>query len=141
MTKEQLKKKIHDVLSKGFFDDPEDAVGISDGPGDSVSLFVVSRKFDGRRLKEKNDLIWTQLTDRLGTDEWSRVSLSIGAGPEEIRKHSQPDEEFGEIMEHLQPEQDIEKIRKHLHGSADPCARISESVQSEHSGRSRLPVS
>ncbi len=31
MTKEQLKKKIYDVLRKGYFDGSDDAVDVSDG--------------------------------------------------------------------------------------------------------------
>ncbi len=85
MTKELLKKKIYDVLRKGYFDGSDDAVDVSDGPEDSIHLVIVSRKFDGRRLKEKNDLIWSQLMQYLAADEWGRVSLSIGASPEEIK--------------------------------------------------------
>lgn len=85
MTKEQLKKKIYDVLKKGDFDGPDDAIDLSDGPEDSIHLVIVSRKFDGRRLKEKNDMIWSQLLQFLTADEWGKVSLSIGASPEEIK--------------------------------------------------------
>ncbi|MDM8522002.1 hypothetical protein QUF80_01420 [Desulfococcaceae bacterium HSG8] len=85
MTKEHLKKKIYEVLRKGYFDGPDDAVDVSDGPGDSVHLVIVSRKFDRRRLKEKNDLIWSQLIHYLAADEWGKVSLSVGASPEEIK--------------------------------------------------------
>ena len=85
MTKEQLKKKIYDVLRKGYFDGPDDAVDVSDGPEDSIHLIIVSRKFDGRRLKEKNDLIWSQLMQFLAADEWGKVSLSVGASQEEIK--------------------------------------------------------
>lgn len=85
MTKELLKKKIYEVLRKGYFDGSDDAVDVSDGPGDSVHLVIVSRKFDRRRLKEKNDLIWSQLMQYLAADEWGKVSLSVGASPEELK--------------------------------------------------------
>ena len=58
----QLKKKVYEVLKRGYFNGPDDAVDVSDGPEDSIHLVIVSRKFDGKRLKEKNDLIWSQLS-------------------------------------------------------------------------------
>jgi acid stress-induced BolA-like protein IbaG/YrbA len=85
MADEQLKKKVYEVLRKGYFSGPNDAVDISDGPGDSIHIVVVSRKFDGKRLKEKNGLIWSELMQHLAPDEWGKVTLSIGASPEEIK--------------------------------------------------------
>jgi acid stress-induced BolA-like protein IbaG/YrbA len=85
MADEQLKKKVYEVLKKGYFSGPDDTVDVSDGPEDSIHLIIVSRKFDGRRLKEKSDLIWSQLMQQLSADEWGKVSLSIGASPEEIK--------------------------------------------------------
>jgi stress-induced morphogen len=85
MTDEPLKKKIHDVLRNGYFGDPDDMVDVSDGPDDSIHVVVVSRKFDGRRMKEKHDLIWSELSEKLAPKEWSKVSLSIGVRPEEIK--------------------------------------------------------
>jgi hypothetical protein len=80
-----LKQKIQDVLSEKYFSAPDDLVDVSDGPDDSVHLVIVSRKFDGRRIKEKNDLIWSLLTANLQPEEWGKVSLSIGTSPEEIK--------------------------------------------------------
>ncbi len=74
-----------EILRKGHFDGPDDAVDVSDGPEDSIHLIIVSRKFDGRRLKEKNDMIWSQLMQFLAANEWGKVSLSVGASPEEIK--------------------------------------------------------
>ena len=85
MAEIKLKQKIHDVLKGAYFSDPDDLVDVSDGPEDSVHLVIVSRKFDGRRLKEKNDLIWSVLTQELSPEEWGKVSLTIGASPEEIK--------------------------------------------------------
>ena len=85
MAESQLKNKIRDVLRVAYFKDPDDLVDVSDGPDDSIHLVIVSRKFDGRRMKEKNDLIWSVLSQNLLPDEWSKVSLSVGASPEEIK--------------------------------------------------------
>jgi hypothetical protein len=80
-----LKQKIHDLLKQSdHFKGPDDLVDVSDGPDDSIHVVVVSRKFDGYRLKEKNDLIWSVL-ETLPPDEWGKVTLSIGASPEEIK--------------------------------------------------------
>ncbi len=81
----QLKQKIRDVLRGVYFKDPEDLVDVSDGPDDSIHVVIVSRKFDGRRMKEKNDLIWSVLSQNLAPDEWGKISLSVGASPEEIK--------------------------------------------------------
>lgn len=85
MADSQLKQKIHDVLKNAYFKDPGDLVDVSDGPGDDVHIVIVSRKFDGRRIKEKNDLIWSILVQNLRPEEWGKVSLSIGTSPEEIK--------------------------------------------------------
>ena len=85
MADKQLKKKIYEVLKQGYFSDPDDAVDVSDGPEDSIHLVIFSQKFSGRSLKEKHDLIWSELMQRLTADEWGKISLSIGASPEEIK--------------------------------------------------------
>jgi len=79
------KEKIRDVLRKSYFNSTDDLVDVSDGPDDSIHLVIVSRKFDGKRMKEKNDLIWGVLVGQLKPDEWSKVTLSVGASPEEIK--------------------------------------------------------
>lgn len=85
MADEQLKEKIRDVLKRGYFQDADDLVDISDGPDDSIHVVIVSRKFDGYRMKEKHDLIWSELSQKLAPTEWGKVSLSIGVSPEEIK--------------------------------------------------------
>jgi len=85
MADAQLKIKIRDSLRVAYFKDPDDLVDVSDGPGDSIHLVIVSRKFDGHRMKEKDDLIWSALVQNLRPEEWGKVSLSIGTSPEEIK--------------------------------------------------------
>jgi stress-induced morphogen len=85
MADSQLKQKIHAVLKGSHFKDPDDLVDVSDGPDDSIHVVIVSRKFDGHRMKEKNDLIWSILVKNLQPDEWGKVSLSVGTSPEEIK--------------------------------------------------------
>jgi len=85
MADKKLKKKIHDVLKRGYFSDSTDFVDISDGFDNLVHIVVVSRKFDGRNMKEKEDLIWSELAQNLSPQEWGKVSLSIGASPDDIK--------------------------------------------------------
>lgn len=85
MANGSLKQKIHDVLKHAYFRDAADLVDVSDGPDDDIHIVIVSRKFDGRRMKEKNDLIWSILVQHLTPEEWGNVSLSIGTSPEEIK--------------------------------------------------------
>jgi stress-induced morphogen len=85
MAESMVKEKIHNVLKTAYFKDAEDLVDVSDGPDDSIHVVIVSRKFDGRRMREKNDLIWSLLVKGLTPEEWGKVSLSVGTSPEEIK--------------------------------------------------------
>ena len=85
MADEQLKQKVYNALKQSYFSGPDDTVDVSDGPADSIHVVVVSRKFAGKRLKEKNQLLWNQFMEYLAADEWGKITLSIGASPEEIK--------------------------------------------------------
>lgn len=85
MADAELKQKICHALKDGYFGAPNDLVDVSDGPDDGIHVVIVSRKFDGRRMKEKNDLIWSVLVQRLSPEEWGQVTLSVGSSPEEIK--------------------------------------------------------
>lgn len=85
MAELQLMQKIREKLRETYFKDADDLVDVSDGPEDSVHLVIVSRKFDGRRMKEKNDLIWSVLSSQLQPEEWGKVSLSVGTSPDELK--------------------------------------------------------
>jgi stress-induced morphogen len=85
MAEAQLKEKIYDALKGDYFNGPDDLVDVSDGPDDAVHVVIVSRKFDGRRVKERDEFIWSILVKNLAPEEWGKVSLSIGASPEEIK--------------------------------------------------------
>ncbi|MDR3638131.1 MAG: hypothetical protein P4L84_30275 [Isosphaeraceae bacterium] len=45
----------------------------------------MSRKFAGKRLKEKQDLILSELVNNLPPEDWGQVTLSVGVTPEEIK--------------------------------------------------------
>ena len=85
MAHNHLKNKILQVLKNGYFKENEDLVDVSDGSDDYIHLVIVSRKFDGLRLKEKNNLIWSQLMKNLAPEEWGNISLSVGLSPEELK--------------------------------------------------------
>ena len=75
MAEVKLKRKIRKTLKETYFKDPQDLVDVSDGPDDSIHVVVVSRKFDGRRMKEKNDMIWSILVQKLRPEEWGQSFL------------------------------------------------------------------
>jgi acid stress-induced BolA-like protein IbaG/YrbA len=80
-----LKGKVRDALKNGYFGDENDFVDVSDGYDNNLHVVVVSRKFEGKRLSEKQDLIWSQLFSNLSEEDWGRVTLSVGVTPEEIK--------------------------------------------------------
>ena len=87
MADSAFKAKIRDLLRSTYFNDPDDAVSVSDSEDveDNVHVVVISPKFRGKRLGEKTDLILSQLTGSLRPEDWGRVSLSIGVTPEELK--------------------------------------------------------
>ena len=85
---ERTKQRVAEVLKTAYFKDQSDLVDVSDGLDDNIHVVVVSRKFDGQRLREKNDLIWSILTKELTPEEWGHVTLSVGVSPEEIKATS-----------------------------------------------------
>lgn len=88
MADDSTKRRVEEALTKAYFGDSGDLVDVSDGDDDNIHVVVVSRKFNGHRLREKNDLIWSILTQELVPDEWCKVTLSIGVSPEEIKTAS-----------------------------------------------------
>ena len=82
-----LKKKVRDILKSGYFRDPDDAVYVSDSEDvdENVHVVIVGPKFHGKRLREKTDLILSELTRNLDQEDWGRVTLSVGVSPEELK--------------------------------------------------------
>lgn len=81
----QLKESIRAALKEAYFHEPNDLVDVSDGPDDSIHIVIVSRQFNDRRMKEKNDLIWSVLVQKFSPEEWGKVSLSVWTSPEELK--------------------------------------------------------
>jgi hypothetical protein len=85
MVDAQLKEKIRGLLQRTIFTDPTDVIDVSDGDDiDDLHLVVISRKLEGRRLRERTDLIWDELQRDLTPDEWGRISLTIGVTPDQV---------------------------------------------------------
>ncbi len=78
-------KHVHDVLKSVYFTDSDDLVDVSEGDGDCIHVVVVSRKFDNKRLKDKNTLLWDLFEEHLPKKVRSRISLSVAKSPEEIK--------------------------------------------------------
>jgi hypothetical protein len=77
------KKKICDVLKSVFFNDADDVVEVSDGDADDLHLRVISRKFRGLGLLEKNDVVWNVLLEKLEPEEWGEISMTVAMSPDE----------------------------------------------------------
>lgn len=79
----QLKKKIETILSARF---PGETVDVSDGHGDNVHVVVVSRKFDGMREKEKQELLWSAIDQgNLSDEEKVKISLILPYSPSDLK--------------------------------------------------------
>jgi acid stress-induced BolA-like protein IbaG/YrbA len=78
-----LKKKIEDILRKEF---PGETVDVSDGYNDNIHVVVVSRKFDGMREKEKQELLWKPIDEGNLTDsEKVKISLILPYSPGDLK--------------------------------------------------------
>ena len=88
MADDATKQRVADALKSAYFGDSGDLVDVSDGYDDNIHVVVVSRKLGGRRLREKNDLLWSILTKELTPADWGKVTLSIGVSPEDIKAAS-----------------------------------------------------
>lgn len=81
-----LKEKIASALAGGGFSGRGDLVDVSDSEDTgSIHVVVVSRKFDGMGMLEKQDAIWTILADGLDSEELERITLMVGVSPEDIK--------------------------------------------------------
>ena len=85
MADDSLKKEIRGILKKVYFNDPDDLVWVSDGSEDEIDVVIFSHKFNGKRMKEKHDMIWSLLTQNLTPEQWGKISLLVGRTPEEIK--------------------------------------------------------
>ena len=79
----QLKKKIENILGVQF---PGETVDVSDGHGDNIHVIVVSRKFDGMREKEKQELLWGAIDkSNLSDAEKVKISLILPYSPGDLK--------------------------------------------------------
>ena len=62
---------------------PNDTVATDEGYNGRVHVKVVSERFNGRSEREKQDLIWEALRDKLGV-EAQAVSLALAYGTDEL---------------------------------------------------------
>lgn len=79
----ELKKRIEEILRKEF---PGDTVDVSDGYTDNIHVIVVSRKFDGKGEKEKQDLLWGAIErSSLSDSEKVKISLILPYDPRDLK--------------------------------------------------------
>ncbi len=85
MSDNKIKDKIYQVLKTGYFNDNNDLVDVSNGSYDYIHLVIVSRKFDSQSVKDRYELIWDELENKLTPEEWGHISLTVGISPEEVK--------------------------------------------------------
>ena len=79
------KQRIYETLKRTYFDSVDDLVDVSDGPVDAIHLVLVSHKFDGMGLRQKNDLVCDLLEAERPDELTQKFSLTICKTPEEIK--------------------------------------------------------
>jgi len=82
MTRDQLARRIRDVLKKNGFAGATVEVRDGDDVDEDVFLTVISPKFVGKRQGETGEMIWSVLFHELAPEEWGRISLTKGLAPE-----------------------------------------------------------
>jgi acid stress-induced BolA-like protein IbaG/YrbA len=85
MAAKKLLTKVRQALKQRAFGDQDDLVDVSEASDGSIHIVVVSRKLDGKRLNERQAMLWDELMARLSESEWSQISLAIARSPEEIK--------------------------------------------------------
>jgi len=85
--KQELSDKIISALKAGPFKDAEDAVIVDYPPTgvDEIHVVVVSRKFEGLRMKQKISLITSALRGKLSKREHTRITLVMGLTPDDVK--------------------------------------------------------
>ena len=79
----ELKTRIEAILRARF---PGETVDVSDGHGENVHVIVVSRKFDGMREREKQDLLWSAIDQSTLTDgQKTLISMILPYSPADLK--------------------------------------------------------
>jgi len=73
-------QRVKEALRAVF---PYDTIATDEGYNGRVHVKVVSERFNGRSEREKQDLIWEALRDKLGA-EAQAVSLALAYGTDEL---------------------------------------------------------
>ena len=73
-------QRVKDALRSLF---PHDTIATDEGYNGRVHVKVVSERFNRRSEREKQDLIWEILRDKLGADAQA-VSLAMAYGTDEF---------------------------------------------------------
>ena len=80
---QQTKEKIRKILRQAF---PEDTVDVSDGYNENIHIVVMSREFDNKGEKEKQEYLWSLIDkSNLTKEEKSMISLIIPLSPSEVK--------------------------------------------------------
>jgi stress-induced morphogen len=77
---EKESKRVKDALREEF---PHDTIATSPGYKGRVHVKIVSERFNGISEREKQQIIWDALHDKLGEDQ-QPVSLALAYGTDEL---------------------------------------------------------
>ncbi|MEX2142350.1 MAG: hypothetical protein WD894_23985 [Pirellulales bacterium] len=81
---DELKRRIEQALRSSFTESEDFVYARSGDDPDNIHVVVISPKFAGLRLKEKQALVWDQLTASLRPDDWQHITLALTVTPEEL---------------------------------------------------------
>ena len=73
-------RRVKEALRVAF---PHDTIATDEGYNGRVHVKIVSERFNSRSEREKQDLIWEILRDRLGAESQA-VSLALAYGTDEL---------------------------------------------------------
>lgn len=76
-------KKIYEILKREF---PTDTVDISDGYKGNVHVVIISRKFDGSRIHEREGIILSLIGNNLTKEEKKKISVLNCYSPGELKR-------------------------------------------------------
>lgn len=83
LSHEDLVRSVKEAID-AILGDPEAAIGASKMPGDRPQFTIISSRFSDKTQKERQDMIWPILKERLDADA-TRISLIFARTWEEVR--------------------------------------------------------
>jgi acid stress-induced BolA-like protein IbaG/YrbA len=83
---ENIKEKVEDIINAEFGENAAELEVLESG---RVAGFVVSVKFDDKSDKERQDMLWAALEEKLAPAELLNVSFLITLTPDEEEAYAE----------------------------------------------------